>query len=229
MIALGIDTSSLNGSVAVSAADGRVDELVFSAASTHSEKLLPALGQLLDAAGRALGEVDVIAVAAGPGSFTGLRIGMATAKGLALACSKPLLGFSTLEAMALACARRQERPRGVFAVMIDAGRGEVYRGLYEVSDRGARSLVPEAALPPEAAARDLPEGMILCGSGVTTYRAILRPVLPSGVGVVEPAPPLAAQLASMALRRAREGGLSESPPLVPNYLRLSDAERTFRG
>ncbi|MGH9868408.1 MAG: tRNA (adenosine(37)-N6)-threonylcarbamoyltransferase complex dimerization subunit type 1 TsaB [Candidatus Polarisedimenticolia bacterium] len=234
MIALGLDTSSMSGSVALVSADGSLRaQLAVSAGLTHSERLLPGVRSLLDAAAVQLERIDLFSVAAGPGSFTGLRIGMAAAKGLALACGRPLTGFSTLEAIALACApwAGGAPPRPV-CVLMDAGRGEVYRGLYRASQGGMQALAPDAALPPEAAVAplaQLEEPCLVCGDGLAAHRSRLAPLVPEGSVLVEGSLPIAETLARMALDVARSRGLDALPVMTPHYLRVSDAERTWRG
>jgi tRNA threonylcarbamoyladenosine biosynthesis protein TsaB len=236
VIALGLDTSSMAGSVAVASSDGSLEaQLSVSAGMTHSERLLPAVHSLLEASGLRMDRVDLFSVAAGPGSFTGLRIGMATAKGLALACARPLTGFSTLRALAAACApwagREPVRP---IAVLMDAGRGELYRGLYEVRrDLAVSTLADDAATSPEAAVASMPrvaEGpWLVCGDGLKTYGDRLAPLLPAGSVRMEDPPPISLTLARLALEAVHRKGMEGLPVLTPHYLRVSDAERTWRG
>jgi tRNA threonylcarbamoyladenosine biosynthesis protein TsaB len=232
MLALGIDTSSDAASVGLADHNRLLAELNLRAGNTHSERLVPAIHALLATAGVHSEQVDVFAVAAGPGSFTGLRIGMATAKGLALGVGRPLAGFSTLETMALAVASGipsgPGRP-GPICVMLDAGRGEVYRGLFDCVDDRVMPRVPESALTPEDAAAGLPEGCILCGSGVVTFRERLRSCLEVSTLWVGNTPFIGSTLARRAIRLASAQGLGALPPLVPNYLRLSDAEIPRKG
>lgn len=228
LLALGIDTSTSSASVGLRDGAGLWAELSLTTGLTHSETLLPAVGAVLRASGRDQGHLSVIAVAAGPGSFTGLRIGMATAKGLALACEIPLVGFSTLETMALAAASSWGGPGRVHVcTLIDAGRGEVYRGLYSVEAETAAALVPEAAVAPQGAGDGLPDGCLIAGDGIEACRELTH-ALPRGARVMRATPPIGALLARRALDLAAARGLSDLPPLVPNYLRPSDAERAIR-
>lgn len=224
MIALGIDTSSVSGSVALTDGEGLVAEMNLRSGLTHSARLLPAVNTLIRTAGVSLDAVDLLCVATGPGSFTGLRIGMATAKGLALATGRPLTGFSTLETTALAVARSGE----TVCVMLDAGRGEVYRGVFECRGLETTELAAESALSPEAAAEGIPEGSVVCGGGIAVYKEVLEPRLPRDATLVPEPPFIGLVLARRALLRARRDGLDRLPPAVPNYLRLADAERTDR-
>jgi len=230
MIALGIDTSTSAGSVGLSDGDRLTAELTVASGRTHSERLLRAIESLLAAADVSWAAVDLIAVACGPGSFTGLRIGMATAKGLALALSRPITGFSTLETMAFATATGDggADPRAVLA-LLDAGRGEVYRGLYRETGGAIEAVLPEAAVTPAEAARGATAGCLVCGNGFAPYRDIIGPRLPPDAVILRAAPAIGAALAMRALDGARRSGPGDLPPPAPNYLRLSDAELHFKG
>ncbi len=208
---------------------GLMAELNLRSPRTHSARLLPAVRALLAAADLTPGDVDLLAVATGPGSFTGLRIGMATAKGLALALDRPLVGFSTLETMALACVSPSSarRPADV-CILIDAGRGEVYRGLFHCEGSEVRAVGPEAALTPLEAAAGVPRGCLVVGDGVKRYVELLKTLLPRDAVLGEEAPFLGATLARRALAMAAHGEAGRLPPPTPNYLRLSDAEKAAK-
>ena len=228
MISLGIDTSSAAGSIALSDGDRLVAELNLRSDTTHSARLLPAVLSLTRTAAISLHEIDVFAVATGPGSFTGLRIGMATAKGLALATGRPLTGFSTLETMALTCAAGYGDRPTVVCVLLDAGRGEVYRGLFRCQSLDAFPITPEATMLPTAAAEGLPGDCVICGDGLVAHHRTLEPLIPDGAVVLSNAPFIGVTLARRALVEASRDGLEALPRPIPNYLRLADAERTVR-
>ncbi len=130
---LGIDSSSLTASVAVVTDNVLTAEFTVNYKKTHSQTLLPMLEQMMNVLGMDLGELDAIAAAAGPGSFTGLRIGAATAKGLGLALGKPLVEVPTLEA--LAC--NLWGSADLVCPIMDARRSQVYTGVYRVTGRSA--------------------------------------------------------------------------------------------
>ena len=232
MLALGIDTSSDAASVGLADDSRLLAELNLRAGNTHSERLLPAIHALLATAGVRPEQIDVFAVASGPGSFTGLRIGMATAKGLALGVGRPLVGFSTLEMIALALTAGipagPNRPSPI-CVMLDAGRGEVYRGLFACENGRVTPMSPESALTPEGAAAGLPDGSVLCGSGVIAFRERLETCLKVSTLWVQSVPFIGTTLARRAIELASESGSGALPPLVPNYLRLSDVEIPGKG
>lgn len=136
VIVLGIDTSTAAGSVAL-ARDEQIAGMEVSTTESHSTWLLKAIHTLLDRTAISLQLIDGIAVVVGPGSFTGLRIGMTTAKGLAAAGHKPCAGVVSLEAMAATMA--QHRPDALLVPAIDARKGEVYFGIYRlVKDKAPR-------------------------------------------------------------------------------------------
>ncbi len=139
---LAIETSTLTGGVAVLSDHTLCAERTLSVSVQHSEKLMPAIERVLIDAGVSLDAIDLIAVAIGPGSFTGLRIGIAAAQGLALSCDKPLVGVSTLEALAL-----QTRSFvGIVATALNAYRGEVYRGYFRLKEGWPVPVKQEAVL-----------------------------------------------------------------------------------
>lgn len=126
MLVLAIETSTLTGSVALVSGDRLVGETTLSVSVRHSERMMPAVEQLLRDANTPPSQVDLFAVAEGPGSFTGLRIGIAAAQGLAMAHGKPLIGVSTLKGLAMNAAFFP----GLVVPVLNAFRGEVYFGQY---------------------------------------------------------------------------------------------------
>src|SRR5580765_3143079 len=126
MISLGVDTSTPAGSVAIADGERLLGEINLASGRHHQEHLLRSVDVILDLAGLDFSRVDVLAVGLGPGTFTGLRVGIATVKGLSLARGIPAYGLSTLAAMALL---HGDRGRCV-APLIDAGRREIYGALY---------------------------------------------------------------------------------------------------
>ena len=194
----------------------------------HSVRLPGALSELLDAEGRKLAEVEGYAVGVGPGSFTGLRIGLATWKGLAYANRRPIAGASSLAAMALEAAAAA--PAGALLVpLLDARKGEVYAGFYRAAGEGVEAAAPEAALSPAALLDRLaPLGQAVgFGEGYGAFEAALASRLPRlGDG---PATPSAAAVARLAAPRLVGAAfdLQALFALEPHYVRLSEAEVKF--
>jgi tRNA threonylcarbamoyladenosine biosynthesis protein TsaB len=192
---------------------------------THSRTLMPMAESLLTNCGFMLKEVDVIAVAAGPGSFTGLRIGVAAAKGLAWPGDKPCAGVSTLEAMAWGVAHMG----GEICAVMDARRKQVYNARFEVMDGRPVRLTPDRAISLDILRAELQEskkGQIIVGDGAALcYNELAGHGLP----VRLPPPHLRFQtawgVARAALELARAGKLTTAGSLAPVYHRLSQAER----
>ena len=222
MLALGLDTSRASGSIGLVDDAGRFPAREIPTPPVHSRKLLIALKSALEEAGAGPRDLDVVAVACGPGSFTGLRVGMATARGLSLAIRRPVAGFSTLETIAIACAATRDAEVAV-TVLMDAGRGQVYRGAYLVAGEAASPRRPEAAVGIGEALSGIEEGLVTCDEGLMESEALGRRL--RDIGAIA-APSIGATLArrGIALCRAAAGGAF--PPLIPNYLRASDAEKT---
>jgi tRNA threonylcarbamoyladenosine biosynthesis protein TsaB len=222
MLVLGIETSSRHGGVAIIGEDRVLCEAVLSVEVTHSERLLPAVDRALDEAGITLEGLGGIAVSIGPGSFTGLRIGLSTAKGLAYATGLPLVGVPTLEAMAwtLPAARWQVCP------VLDARKQEVYAALFRHEPEGLRRLMDDAAMAPEDLCRLIRNPTLFLGDGVDAYGALFRERLGERVLL----PPLASRgarpacVAELGRRRLLRGERDAPDTLVPRYLRPSEAE-----
>jgi tRNA threonylcarbamoyladenosine biosynthesis protein TsaB len=226
-----IDSATLSLSLALCEADaGGVRALAEAREEAghggHGARLPGALVELLAARGRTTADVDAWVCGLGPGSFTGLRIGLATWKGLAYAHRRPLVGASSLAALALDAAALA--PAGATLVpLLDAKKGEVYAGFFRAAGPVVEALAPEAALSPEALAervRATPSAVVL-GHGVSAYPALAE--LPSVPGA--PRTPSAAALVRVvagALPAAvyDAGGVFS---LEPHYVRPSEAEVKF--
>ena len=221
MLALGVDTSTPAGSVALTEEERTLAELNLAAGGHHQERLLRAVDVLLDLCGLDFARIEGLGVALGPGTFTGLRIGIATVKGLALARGVPAFGLSTLEAMALL-----HRDRGLpVAPMIDAGRHEVYSALYLPEERGTRVLREERGGPPREFLEALPPGPVcFCGEGAREYRELIRQVRGSGDPLATETSFLGSTLARWAFRRLQDKSPWSLGALKPNYIRPPDAE-----
>lgn len=198
----------------------------------HGRWLPSALTDLLAAEGLTIPDVEGYAIGIGPGSFTGLRIGLATWKGLAYARRRPIAGVSSLAAMALAAAPGAP-PGAVLVPLLDAKKGEVYAGFYRAEGRGVTAVLPEAALPPEALAARLaalPDGgagAAAFGQGYAAFEAALAGRVPRLANAV--ATPPAAAIAALAgdALLARPFDALALFALEPHYVRPSEAEVKF--
>jgi tRNA threonylcarbamoyladenosine biosynthesis protein TsaB len=217
---LAVETSTLAGGVALLDDERVVGEYVLDVRATHSERLMPAIDRILADAGWKPGDLGALAVAVGPGSFTGLRIGLAAVKGLSLALGIPVAAVPTLDAMAEAL------PFAALPVcpVIDARKGEVYCCQYRWDGRRMRREWEYLALAPAALAARLAEPTILIGDGA---RAVLGPhvrLAPPGRRL--PSPATVGQLGAL---RLAAGQTVAAADLAPIYLRPSEAELKRRG
>jgi tRNA threonylcarbamoyladenosine biosynthesis protein TsaB len=227
LLILGIDTATVRGSIALADAHRTESEVRLEERAWHARDLLEQIDAMLERAGRAPSDLNGIGVAVGPGSFTGVRIGMATGKGMAYALGIGLAGLSTLEALALAARIERESSVGRLCPVIDAGRGEVYIADFECEADGVRRLSPDRSRPPHALEADLSGSVTLVGSGAGLVIAANNAIRRSAT-VIDPGPPLAAAIARWAAGRIRTERGYEAGTLSPNYVRPSDAEATRR-
>lgn len=232
MRVLALDATTRQGSVALVDDDTIVDERPGDAARSHAERLPGELLALVDARGLALDAVDLFAVASGPGSFTGLRIGIATIQGLAFVTNRPVVAVSTLEAVAQLAA---DALGAIVGAWIDAQRGEVFSALYRTGEappftaRRLTVLDPPSVGEPEATiARwqaivgPLDRGsVIVAGDGAARYADVLRA---GGVGDVRLPATLAGAIGRLAIDRAAAGETVGPAGIRPEYVRRPDAE-----
>jgi tRNA threonylcarbamoyladenosine biosynthesis protein TsaB len=227
MLVLALDTTTRAGSVAL-IRDGEVlDVHVGDAALTHAARLPGDLLEVLRRRGLDLADVDLFAVAAGPGSFTGLRIGIAAIQGLAFATRRPVVGVSALEALA----RGADDRAPLVGAWMDAQRGEVYAQLYGQGATLERPVLRPAAVGRPAVildawATDLaPDGarFLFVGDGALAHRAAIDDRWP-GARVASTVPPLAPTIALLAAHRAAHGEAGPPHAVKPLYVRRPDAE-----
>lgn len=209
------------GGVAIADEKGLIAETRLNVKSTHSERLMATIDEQLRHSAMALGDIDVFAVASGPGSFTGLRIGLGTAKGLCYATGKPLVMVPTLEAFA----RSFPFSKYPVCVMLDARRGEVYAAVFQW-DRGFVKLLDEVSAAPEDLFRDVESPVILAGEGAVVYRERLCAVLGERAvfAPLEKMVPSPADVAMLGLEKALQGEFTDASSAEPFYIRKSEAE-----
>lgn len=221
MIVLGIESASLQGGVALVGKEGLIAEYILNVEATYAERLMPAVDRVLQDARLTIPEVDGLAVSTGPGSFTGLRIGLSTVKGLALATGKPVAGVPTLQALAwgLPYCRYPVCP------ILDARKKEVYAALFEYRDSELLTLMEESVLAPEELVKRIHQPTLFLGDGWRVYGAFLREAL----GELAIPPPTSrgaspAAVADLGRRRLLKGEQDPAEALVPRYIRPSEAE-----
>jgi len=225
MLVLALDTTTSSGSCAL-ARDGRVlSEQVNAAPNGHAEHLPGDLMALLDRAKTRLADIDVFAVATGPGSFTGLRIGIATMQGLAFAEGKPLIGVSGFDALMRiayeSLPHRSPEVKARVATWVDAWRGEVFAALYE----NEREVDAPVVSRPEVLLESLRgRATLFIGDGARSHADIIRHVYGEAARIAEPpAPPLAGTIAILASDVSISG--EHAPHAIrPLYIRRTDAE-----
>lgn len=223
---LGLDSSGIVASVAVVEDDALVAEYTVNYKKTHSQTLLPMLDEIVKMTELDLDSIDAIAVAAGPGSFTGLRIGSATAKGLGLALKKPLIAVPTVEGLAYNLYDTQE----IICPIMDARRKQVYTGIYCFEDHRLKVLEDQMAIPMEDLIIRLNErgqSVVFLGDGVPVFRDLIQEKLkvsfsfaPAHVNKQR-----ASAVAALGMEYYREGKIQTAMEHVPDYLRVSQAER----
>ena len=229
---LALDSSGLVASVAVVEKEGNNEQLIaeytVNYKKTHSQTLLPMLDEVAKMTELDLGTIDAIAVAGGPGSFTGLRIGSATAKGMGLALKKPLIHIPTLEGLAYNLCHTS----AIVCPIMDARRGQVYAGIYRFEGNKLIVIEGQMALAIEDLCEKLhsyEEEIIFLGDGVPVFQEALRDKLMAGRNIsFAPAHmnrQSAAALGTLAFQYYEEGKIETAAEHQPDYLRVSQAER----
>ena len=233
MRVLALDTSTMLGSVALCEDNNLIAEEQLGVEVTHSERLMATINHLLNISRWSLNSLNGLAVAIGPGSFTGLRIGLATAKGIALGLKKPLVGVSSLQVLAY---NGVTFPSTVVSI-IDARRKQVYSAAYRFSKTKIpkpKLIMEETVIDPALLCRKLKSlsgKLLLVGDGVLTYEKQFRRLLGDKAHILpqEMKFPHAGYAAMIAREKLKRGKGDDIVKLTPNYIRRSDAEIGFRG
>lgn len=225
---LALDSSALVASVAVVEDDNLLGEYTVNYKKTHSQTLLPMLDEVAKMIELDLSEIDVIAVSAGPGSFTGLRIGSATAKGMALALDKPIVSVPTVDAMAYNLWGAQD----VICPLMDARRQQTYTGLYRFRENALLTLENQCAVGIDEIVdkiNHLGEPVIFLGDGVPVFSEYIKEhiTVPYTFAPAMSNRQRAASVAVLGGLLYQQGKAEPAAAHKPNYLRLSQAEREF--
>lgn len=223
---LALDSSGLVATVAIIEEEQTIAEYTVNYKKTHSQTLLPMLDEIVRMTEFDLSTIDAIAISGGPGSFTGLRIGAATAKGLGLALNKPLIHIPTVDGMAY----RMYGCQGLICPMMDARRNQVYTGIYRWEQGVFRVVEPQMAISVQELIEKLNqygEPVVFLGDGVPVYQAQLNEGLKVTFDI---APPhmnrqSAAAVGALGIKYYQEGKIETAMDHRPDYLRLSQAER----
>lgn len=223
---LGLDSSGIVASVAIVEDDVLIAEYTVNYKKTHSQTLLPMLDEIAKMTELDLNSIDAIAVAAGPGSFTGLRIGSATAKGLGLALKKPLIAIPTVEGLAY----NLYDISGLICPIMDARRKQVYTGIYRFTDHQLKVVEDQMAVPMETVIEKLNqygEAVTFLGDGVPVFHDLIaeKMTVPYSFAPAHVNKQRAAAVAALGEIYYRQGKTETAMEHVPDYLRVSQAER----
>jgi len=219
---LAVDTSTMSCSVAVTDKDSLLAEATSVREQTHSKHLMDMVDSVIDFSGLAISELDGFAVTRGPGTFTGLRIGISTVKGLATASGKPVVGISSLDALAKQCAYASN----LICSLIDARRGEVYFARYRFLDGVLEKVIEERVLPPAQAVSDINEPALFVGNGARLYQDIILEKVAEQACFAMPCHNTirASTVAQLSLGRFEKNDTDDVGMFVPHYIRQSDAQ-----
>ncbi|MFN3479282.1 MAG: tRNA (adenosine(37)-N6)-threonylcarbamoyltransferase complex dimerization subunit type 1 TsaB [Thermodesulfovibrionales bacterium] len=222
---LAIETSTMLGGVAIMDEAGLVVEIRLNVKSTHSERLMVGIDSALRLANLKLSEIDAYCLSIGPGSFTGLRIGLSTVKGFAFATGKPVVAVPTLDAFAW------NFPFSRYPVcpMLDARKKEVYTGLYKWEGDRFEKVLSELSVRPEDILKDIKGPVLFAGEGARLYRETILAIKGRDAFFAPPHSdvPMASSIAILGLQKALNGEFSDPVTLTPFYIRKSEAEIKF--
>ncbi|MCI5137169.1 MAG: tRNA (adenosine(37)-N6)-threonylcarbamoyltransferase complex dimerization subunit type 1 TsaB [Candidatus Electrothrix sp. AR1] len=222
---LSIETATGCGSIALTKGGINNGKLLAEATAqpeiTHSRRLLGSVDWVMQAAGLSWDELDGVAISLGPGSFTGLRIGMAAAKGIVFATQKPLIGVHTLDAIALSCPVI-DRP---LWCLLDARKKEVYAACYQAGPYGLpEQCSPVAAIRPERLLERIQVPALIAGPGLNEYHDLFAEQ--EGLQLIPPAlsSPSAVRIGFLAAELLHRGKIQDPATIAPMYIRASEAE-----
>lgn len=223
---LGLDSSGIVASVAIVEDDVLIAEYTVNYKKTHSQTLLPMLDEIAKMTELDLNSIDAIAVAAGPGSFTGLRIGSATRKDSDFALKKPLIAIPTVEGLAY----NLYDISGLICPIMDARRKQVYTGIYRFTDHQLKVVEDQMAVPMETVIEKLNqygETVTFLGDGVPVFHELIaeKMTVPYSFAPAHVNKQRAAAVAALGEIYYRQGKTETAMEHVPDYLRVSQAER----
>ncbi|HNX29829.1 MAG TPA: tRNA (adenosine(37)-N6)-threonylcarbamoyltransferase complex dimerization subunit type 1 TsaB [Syntrophomonadaceae bacterium] len=228
MLIIAVDCATPAAGAALSDGEKIIAEYSNNFKQVHSENFMPLIDKCLQDYGCSLKDLDAIAVTVGPGSFTGIRIGMAAVKGLSLGSGVPIIGISTLEAVAYNMVLSDY----LVCPVLNARKNEVYAAAYSVKSIKPEILWGPAACPPQVMADGINKlaancpGIVFLGDGYKPYREIFRSYFGSQIAEVPPhmMQPRAAGIASLAAIKLKQGSFEDVHAIRPYYIRLSEAE-----
>ena len=222
MLILGLDTSTPMAGMGVVGLNGTLAELNISFGTDYSEKLLASIKYLLNSVNLSVNDLSGFSISIGPGSFTGLRIGLATIKGLAYASGKPVVAVPTLDAIAW----QFGHSRYPVASIIDAKKKEIYVALYEAKKNDIRRITPYLAMPPQGLPKIIKNKTLLVGPGVGVFKKELSNILKDkALFLTDGFSYISGEVvARIGLRKLLAGEIENIEKLEPLYVRESDAQ-----
>ncbi len=225
---LALETATMAGSAAIlDDSEGLIGEIRVNINIAHSERLMPSVEWLLNASRVSIRDIDAFAVSIGPGSFTGLRIGLSTVKGFCYATGKPVVPVPTLDAFA------RTLPFCPFCIcpMLDARRNEVYACLYKWEGGVMKKILPETAVNPGDLLKEIKEKTVFLGEGARIYEKLIKESLRGDAVFAPPETmtPRASTVAEIAAEKIKAGIFTDPIALVPFYIRKSEAEVRWKG
>lgn len=222
MYILGIETSTMTGSVAIITEDRLVAEYTLNTKTTHTERLMSAIDHIVTTASLRIQDIDGIAVGLGPGSFTGLRIGVTTAKSLAYSIQKPIVAIPSLDALA----SQYLFTDLLICPILDARKHEVYTALYRNTGASVARISAYSVIAPEHILREIAEPVLFLGDGVFPYRQDIEITLGQYAHFADAVHllPRGSLIAKLGCERLMAGEHDDCFALTPLYIRKSDAE-----
>ncbi|MEA3429551.1 MAG: tRNA (adenosine(37)-N6)-threonylcarbamoyltransferase complex dimerization subunit type 1 TsaB [Thermodesulfobacteriota bacterium] len=219
---LAVDTAVKSCSVAIVDKESVLAEITLCREQTHSKHLMEMINAAIKLSGIIVSELDGFAVTRGPGSFTGLRIGISSIKGLAAATRKPLVGVSSLDALAMQCFFSQY----LICSLLDACGGEVYFSRYRFKGNILKKEIDEQVLPPGKAVCDINEASIFVGDGAFAYQKVIRDKLGALAHFALPYQSTirASTIANIGMDRFKNNDTDDISDFVPFYIRKSYAK-----
>lgn len=225
---LAIETATIAGSIAVhDDKAGLIAEVRVDVKVAHAERLMPSIEWLLKTSCVSIHDIDAFAVSIGPGSFTGLRIGLSTAKGFSYATGKPVVPVPTLDAFA----RTLPFCSYMICPLFDARKNELYAALYKWEGDVCRKVFPETAISPAELMKQIHERTVFMGEGAALYKEVISVTLRDNA-VFAPASrmsPAASAVAEIAEEKLKQGIVADTVSLTPFYIRRSEAEIRWKG
>ena len=227
MLLLSVDTTTPSGSLALLRNTVLLSEVNCDSSLTYSERLLPAIHSILETQGLESRDIDAFALAVGPGSFTGIRIGVSTIKAMSFSSGKLIAPVSTLDAYAL---KLQKQGRRLVCPFLDAKKGEVYSALYESQGGQIKEIISQGAYSPDSILSRLPSNRVIgfIGNGVGAYQKQIVNYLKDKARLSSRSLFIAQEVGILGYNALKENRGIQSGDVKPLYFRKSQAEEKYQ-